>query len=111
MRAIIIALLFAGLAVALAVTNPSRADVDAEIQSQLVLNIDKLDTGADQDPAIKLVFNTCKISRSACAKLMQSFIKVDYQNRVVFSQVTLRFGNKDPIQCFGALSRVICPDF
>lgn len=109
MRILILLLLLIGLAVALVVTNPSRADVDAEIQSQLLTRIDGLDTNTDQDPVIQLIFTTCKFGRSACASFIQSLLNVSYEDQILFSKVTVSLGNEDPVSCYGALTRVICP--
>ena len=52
MKFLMVLMLLAGGAVALFVTNPSQAEVYAEIQSQLLTRIDGLDTNVDQDPMI-----------------------------------------------------------
>lgn len=108
MKVITVLMLMAGLAVALFVTNPSQADVDAEIQSQLLTRIDGLDTNTDQDPVIQLIFTTCKFGRSACASFIQSLLNVKYEDKILYSNITVSFGNEDPVQCYGALTRVIC---
>jgi hypothetical protein len=108
MKFFTVLVLLVGLFVALFVTNPSRAEVDAEIQSQLLTRIDGLDTNTDQDPVVQLIFTTCKFGRSACASFIQSLLNVEYEDKILFSKITVSFGNEDPVQCYGALTRVIC---
>jgi hypothetical protein len=110
MRILITFLLLAGLAMGLVITNPSREDVDAEIQSQLMVQIDQFEANADQDPTIQLIVKTCKLSRSACANFISSFVEVGFEDKLIYSKVTLTLGNKEPVTCFGALSRLVCPE-
>ena len=108
MKFLMVLMLLAGGAVALFVTNPSQAEVDAEIQSQLSTRIDGLDTNVDQDPMIQLIFSTCKFGRSACASFIKSLLNVKYEDNILYSKITVSFSNEDPVQCYGALTRVIC---
>ena len=110
MKFLIILLLLAGLAVAMVVTNSSRADVDAEVETQLLNSIDNLDTSDSQDPTIQLIFNACKLGRSACASFAKSLVSVKIEDKVLYSNITVSFGGGDPMQCYGALTKVICPD-
>lgn len=110
MRFLILIVLLLGLAAAMVITNPDRNDVDAEVEAQLLSSIDALDTSANQDPTVKLIFNTCKLSRNACVKVMKSLVSVTVDDKIVYSNITVQFGNEAPIQCYDALTRVICPD-
>jgi hypothetical protein len=110
MKLLSIVVVLVGLAIVMVMTNPSRADVDAEIEVQLLDSIDQLDTSANQDPTIKLIFEACKLGRSACASLASSLISVKMDNKVLYSDISVSFGGGDPIQCYGALTKVICPD-
>ena len=110
MKFIIAVVVIVGLAIALFVTNPSRADVDAEIQSQMLVQIDAYEAADTEDPAIKLIVQACKISRNACSSFLASFINVKYDDKALYSEITLTMGNKEPVTCYGLLTRVICPD-
>lgn len=109
MKILAVLVIVAGFGLALFISNPSRTDVDVEIQNQLLARIDGLEATADQDPVIQPIFTTCKFGHSACASFIKSLMNVSYENKTLYSKVTVSFGNEDPIQCYGALRRVICP--
>jgi hypothetical protein len=109
MKYMIFILLLAGIAIAMVVTNPSRADVDVEIQNQLLTRIDDLDPGTNQDPVIQLIFSTCKFGRNACATFIKSLLSVKHEDKILYSKITVSLGNEEPQLCYGALTRVICP--
>jgi hypothetical protein len=109
MKLLVLLLFLLGLFVTMFVTNPSRSDVDTEIQSQLLTRIDGLGTNTDQDPMVQLIFTTCKFGRSACASFIKSLMDVKYEDKILYSNVTVSFGNEEPVRCYGALTRVVCP--
>lgn len=109
MKFLAVLTLLLGVSIVMVVTNPNREDVDAEIESQLLTKIDDFDTNAVQDPVVQLITTTCKFGRSACASFIRSLLNATYEDKIIYSKITVKFGNEDPVQCYGAFTRVICP--
>ena len=57
-----------------------------------------------------VIVQACKLSRNACSSFLASFINVKYDDKALYSEITLTMGNKEPVTCYGLLTRVICPD-
>lgn len=96
------------LAVAAFATNPSRADVEAEIEARLLSEIDAFDPASQNDPVLQLISGACQLGRNACAGFIRSLMDVQYEDRILYSAITVTFGNDVAKSCVGVLTRVLC---
>ena len=105
-KLLLVALVIAALAALL--TNPSQVDVEAEIETRLLAEIDGFDPASQDDPVLQLIAGACKLGRSACAGFIRSLMEVELDDRWVYSVITVRFGRDTAQSCVGLYSTVVC---
>ena len=96
------------LALASLVTNPSQADVEAEIETRLLAKIDAYDPGTGSDPVLQLIAGACQLGRTACAGFIRSLMDVQMEDRWFYSAITIRFGRDQSKSCIGTFTKVPC---
>ncbi|WP_420010379.1 hypothetical protein [Tateyamaria sp.] len=98
------------LAAILFATNPTEADVGAQIEAQVLEQIDAANVDEIADPVESMLVATCKLGRRQCASLIRNLISVEYTDNVLFSQVSAQLGNGPATSCIGILTRLLCRD-
>ncbi|THH37162.1 hypothetical protein E4Z66_09550 [Aliishimia ponticola] len=109
MRALILVALLAIAAGALFATSPNRAMFEAQVEEQIVAQIEAMDPNDAEDEATRLLLTGCKFGASGCARLVRSLMDIRWEDRVLYSTATLRLGQGDPLRCYGLLNKIICP--
>ncbi len=95
-------------ALALAVSKPTRGDFDAEIQTQLLAQIDKAETQADGDVARAVLIATCKAGRDQCVRFIRPLIRLRYSDHIFYSRAQVSLGDAFDARCTGMASQILC---
>ena len=93
------------------VTKPSEGDIDRMLRERLSAEIEA-GAGLDQsDPAAAVVLGLCRANRSACIELLSQFVRIDYEDELLYARIEADLPGQPRRTCIGAFTKVACPGF
>ena len=95
-------------AVFCAISRPSHADFQAEMNRQLLAQIDATDTDDAKNTTEAMLITTCKLSRRKCADLIASLAKLDYRDQMFYATARVELGNAFKGDCLGIATKILC---
>ncbi len=93
------------------VTKPSEGDINLMLRERLAAEIEN-GAGLDaSDPGAQLVLGLCKSNRAACIDLLSQFVRVGYEDEILYARLDVTLPGKSRRSCIAAFTTVACPGF
>lgn len=98
---------FAGV---LFVSKPSEAEVEAEIKTAIVADINAAQIDREGEFLSNLLTVTCKFDAESCYKIARAAMHVSYKDFLLLASIKIATGNRQR-NCVGAFKNLFCPSF
>ncbi|TCP63042.1 hypothetical protein EV663_101307 [Rhodovulum bhavnagarense] len=80
----------------------------AEIEARLLTQIDAARIDEETDPPRAVLLAACKLGRGQCVQVLRSMLSVTYEDRVLYSRVTVETAGGEPATCLGLFTKIVC---
>ncbi|WP_371227840.1 hypothetical protein [Roseovarius sp. 2305UL8-3] len=91
-------------AIAAWLTRPDEAAAEAELKTQLIEALDRLETDSDAGTAAAVL---CKVNLDECYEFTRAAITTEYEDRTFYS-VFRAEGFGEGYSCIGAFTKFVC---